>query len=214
MEVLVREVCALYEAMSEGKGSPLPELEIQYADYAAWQREYMARGLMEREVEYWKRQLKDSAVLEMPTDHARPAVPSYRGGREWVEIGPQLSEGLRKLSQREGATLFMALMAAFKTVLMRYGGGEDLSVGTPIANRTRREVEGLIGFFVNTLVLRTDLSGNPSFRELIRREREVALGAYGHQELPFEKLVEELNPERDLSRNPLFQAMMTLENVG
>src|SRR5499427_8065680 len=213
MEVLVREVCALYEAMSEGKGSPLPELEIQYADYAVWQREYMARGLMEREVEYWKKQLKDSAVLEMPTDHARPAVPSYRGSRERVEISEDASASLRKLSQREGATLFIVLMAAFKTVLMRYGGGEDLSVGTSIANRTRREVEGLIGFFVNQLVMRTDLSGNPSFRELIRREREVALGAYAHQQAPFEKLVEEINPDRDLSRSPLFQVMMTIENA-
>src|SRR5262249_19886362 len=139
--------------------------------------------------------------------------PSYRGGRERVEIGRPASEGLRRLSQREGATLFMALMAAFKVVLMRHSGEADVSVGTVIANRTRREVEGLIGFFVNTLVMRTDLAGNPSFRELIKRERAVALGAYGHQEVPFEKLVEEINPDRALSRSPLFQVMMTLQNT-
>ena len=213
MGVLVKEVCALYEAISEGQESPLPELEIQYADYAKWQREYLAGGVLENKVGYWKEQLKDAAILELPTDYPRPATPSYRGGLERIELGREVSEGLKRLSQREGATLFMALMAAFKALLMRYSGQEDLSVGTTIANRTRKEVEGLIGFFVNTLVMRTDLSGNPSFRELIRREREVALGAYGRQEAPFEKLVEEINPERDLSRSPLFQVMMELQNA-
>jgi amino acid adenylation domain-containing protein len=213
MGVLAREVCDLYEAMSEGRPSPLPELEIQYADYAKWQREYLSGEVLEKEVGYWKERLKDAAVMELPTDRARPAAPSYRGGRERVEIGKELSQELRRLSQREGATLFMVLMAAFKLILMRYSGEEDVSVGTVIANRTRREVEGLIGFFVNTLVLRTDLGGNPSFAELMRREREVSLGAYGHQEAPFEKLVEEINPDRDLSRSPLFQVMMALQNT-
>src|SRR5262249_21887381 len=156
---------------------------------------------------------KDVTVLELPADRTRPAAPSYRGGLERLELGHSLSEDLRKLSQREGATLFMTLMAGFKVVLMRYSGQEDISIGTAIANRTRKEVEGLIGFFVNTLVMRTDMSGNPSFKELVKREREVALGAYTHQELPFEKLVEELNPERDLSRSPLFQVMMVLEHA-
>ena len=214
MEVLAREVSTLYQAMIEGKESPLPELEIQYADYAVWQRKYLAGEILKGEVGYWKEKLKDAAVLELPTDHARPAAPSYRGGIERVEISKESSEGVRRLSQREGATLFMALMAAFKVVLMRYSGKEDISVGTPIANRTRREIEGLIGFFINTQVMRTDLGGNPSFRELIKREREVALGAYGHQIAPFEKLVEEINPERDLSRSPLFQVMMTMQNTG
>jgi amino acid adenylation domain-containing protein/non-ribosomal peptide synthase protein (TIGR01720 family) len=214
MEVLVREMCVLYEAMSEGKGSPLKELEIQYADYAKWQREYLAGGVMENEIEYWKERLKDAAIIELPTDHARPAEPSYRGGEVKVAIDKELIEGLRRLSQREGGTLFMALMAAFKVLLMRYSGEEDVSVGTAIANRTRREIEGLIGFFVNTLVMRTDLGGNPSFRELVKREREVALGAYARQEAPFEKLVEEINPNRDLSRSPLFQVMMVLQNTG
>jgi len=214
MEVLAREVGALYQAMIEGKESPLPELEIQYADYAVWQREYLAGEVLKREVGYWKEKLNGAAILELPTDRVRPAAPSYRGSIERVEISKESSEGMRRLSQREGATLFMALMAAFKVVLMRYSGKEDVSVGTPIANRTRREIEGLIGFFINTQVMRTDLGGNPSFRELIKREREVALGAYGHQIVPFEKLVEEINPERDLSRSPLFQVMMTMQNAG
>ena len=213
MGVLVREVCALYEAMVQGQPSPLPELGIQYADYARWQREYLSGEVLSGEVEYWRERLAGAATLELPADHPRPAASSYRGGRERVELGREVREGLRRLSQREGATLFMVLMAAFKVVLMRYSREEDLSVGTVIANRTRREVEGLIGFFVNTLVMRTDLSGNPSFRELIGRERDVALGAYGHQEVPFEKLVEEINPERDLSRSPLFQVMMLLQNA-
>ena len=166
------------------------------------------------EVGYWKEQLQGCGgvgTADRPSrDRRRPAIEEAVRGSE---MGKELSEGLRRLSQREGATLFMVLMAAFKVLLMRYSGEEDVSVGTVIANRTRREVEGLIGFFVNTLVMRTDLGGNPSFRELIRREREVALGAYAHQEVPFEKLVEEINPERDLSRSPLFQVMMVLQNT-
>jgi amino acid adenylation domain-containing protein len=214
MEILSREVGALYQAYIAGEEAPLEELEIQYADFAVWQRKYLTGKVLEREVSYWKNQLKDAAVMDLPTDYPRPASPSYRGGRERVWIGKELSEGLRRLNQREGTTLFMTLMAAFKTLLMRYSGEEDLSVGTPIANRTRKEIEGVIGFFVNTLVLRTDLSGNPSFRELLKREREVALEAYGRQEAPFEKLVEEINPDRDLSRSPLFQVMMALKNSG
>ena len=212
--ILIKEVGTFYQSYLEGEESPLPELEVQYADFAVWQRSYLAGEVLEKEVGYWREQLRGAAALELPADRARPAAPSYRGGLERFELGHSLSEGLRKLSQRGGLTIFMTLMAAFKALLMRYGGQEDISVGTAIANRTRKEVEGLIGFFVNTLVMRTDLSGNPSFRELMRREREVALGAYAHQELPFEKLVEELNPDRDLSRNPLFQAMMILEHAG
>ena len=220
MGILIREVETLYRAYSMGGAdharnvSPLPELEIQYADFAVWQRAYLAGEVLEKEVEYWRARLKDAAVLELPTDRSRPPEPSYRGGVKLMWLGQRLSEDLKMLSQREGATLFMTLMAAFKALLMKYSGQEDISVGTAIANRTRRELEGLIGFFVNTLVMRTDLSGDPSFRELIRREKEVALGAYEHQEFPFEKLVEELNPERDLGRNPLFQVMMALQHAG
>jgi amino acid adenylation domain-containing protein len=211
--ILIKEVGALYQAYLAGEESPLPRMEIQYADFAVWQREYLSGEVLEKEVGYWREQLQDAAVLELPTDRSRPAEPSYRGGLERIELGREVSESLRNLSRRAEATLFMTLMAAFKVVLMRYSGLEDISVGTVIANRARKEVEGLIGFFVNTLVMRTDLSGNPSFSELLKRERQVALGAYAHQELPFEKLVEELNPERDLSRNPLFQVMMTLQHA-
>ena len=217
MKILIEELGACYGAYSIGgtvDEARLPELEIQYADYAVWQRSYLAGEALMREVGYWREQLKDVVVLELPPDRPRPARPSYQGSWEGLELGQSLIEGLRSLSRREGATLFMTLMAAFKVVLMRYSGQEDISVGTAIANRTRKEVEGLIGFFVNTLVMRTDLSGNPSFRELLKREREAALGAYAHQDLPFEKLVEELNPGRDLSRNPLFQVMMALNNTG
>jgi amino acid adenylation domain-containing protein len=213
MGILIREVETLYQAYLAGEESPLAELEIQYADFAVWQREYLAGEALENEVGYWRDQLKDAAVLELSTDRARPAEVSYQGGLKMMRLGRQLSEDLKTLSRREGATLYMTLMAAFKALLMRYSGQEDISVGTVIANRTRKEVEGLIGFFVNTLVMRTDLSGNPSFRELVRREREVALGAYAHQELPFEKLVEELNPDRDLSRSPLVQVMLALQNA-
>jgi len=214
MGILIKELGTLYQAYLAEEESPLPELEIQYADYAVWQRKYLTGEVLENEVGFWKEQLKSAAVMELPTDHARPVAPSYRGGIERLEIGKEVHEGLKRLGRREGATMFMALMAAFKVVLMRYSGEEDVSVGTAIANRTRREVEGLIGFFINTLVMRTDLSGNPSFRELVKRERMTALGAYAHQEAPFEKLVEEIKPERNLNRSPLFQVTMTLEIAG
>jgi amino acid adenylation domain-containing protein len=213
MGILIREVGALYNAYSAGEDARLPALELQYADYAVWQRKYLAGEVLEGEVGYWKERLKGAAVIELPTDRARPASPTYRGGIEGFDIGKELSEGLRGLGRREGVTMFMALLAAFKVVLMRWSGETDVSVGTVIANRTRREVEGLIGFFVNTLVLRTDLGGNPSFRDLIKQEREVTLGAYGRQEVPFEKLVEELNPDRGLGRSPLFQVMIAVQNV-
>src|SRR5207249_10097416 len=147
-------------------------------------------------------------VLDLPADRPRPAVRSHRGARHRIELSERLSDELRRLARREGATLFMAVLAAFTILLQRYTGQDDLLVGTPIANRTRLEIEGLIGFFVNTLVLRSDLSGDPTFREALRRVRGVALGAYAHQDLPFEKLVEELHPPRDLSRSALFQVMV------
>ena len=213
IRLLITEAATLYEAYLRGEDPPLPRLEIQYADYAEWQRECFGKGIFQRDLEYWKENLKNAAALELPTDYVRPTAPSYRGAKEKVDLGSSLSEGLRRLSQHEGATVFMVLMAAFKVVLMRYSGEEDVIVGTAIANRARREIQGLIGLFANTLVMRTDLSGNPSFRELIKREREVALEAYGRQDTPFEKLVEEINPERDPSRNPLFQVMLVLENT-
>jgi non-ribosomal peptide synthetase component F len=197
----------------ELKPSPLPELPLQYADFALWQREWLQGEVLQSQLSYWKGQLEGiPPVLEMPTDRPRPAVQTFRGAKQSVELGKALTEALGELSRREGVTLFMTLLAAFQVLLCRYTGQEQIVVGSPIANRNRAEIEGLIGFFVNTLALRTDLSGEPSFRELLARVREVALGAYAHQDLPFERLVEELQVGRDLSRNPLFQVMFVLQN--
>jgi amino acid adenylation domain-containing protein len=215
MGVFSRELSSLYEAYREGGESSLPELAVQYADYAVWQREQLAGEALDRQLAYWKERLAGAPeLLELPTDHPRPAVQTYRGATVPVELSPELLERLQALGRSEGATLYMVLLGAFQVLLSRYGGGEDVVVGSPIAGRTRGEVEGLIGFFVNTLVLRTDLSEDPSFREVLGRVREVMLGAYEHQELPFEKLVAELQPERSLSHSPLFQVMFTLQNAG
>ncbi len=213
MEILFQELSAFYEAFTTGKLPGLPELSIQYADYTLWQREWLQGEELERQLGYWRKQLEEAPpVLELPTDRPRPAVQTYRGESQSLTLSPELSEGLKKLSRQEGATLFMTLLAVFQVLLYRYTGQEDVVVGTPIANRNRAEIEGLIGFFVNTLVLRTDLSGNPTFRELQRRVRKTALDAYAHQDLPFEKLVEELQPERDMSRTPLVQVLFVLHN--
>jgi surfactin family lipopeptide synthetase A len=213
MGVLYRELSALYETFRQGKAPSLPELPIQYADFAVWQREWLRGEVLERQLSYWKRQLGGVQLLELPTDRPRSAVQSLRGTTQSFMLPKDLSEALNALSRKEGVTLFMTLLAAFQILLHRYTGQEDIAVGSPIANRTRSEIEGLIGFFVNTLVLRTDLSGSPSFRELLSRVRRAALDAYSHQDLPFEKLVEELNPERDPSRSPLFQVMFALQNA-
>jgi amino acid adenylation domain-containing protein len=211
--ILLRELVALYAAFCLGQPSPLPELPLQYADFAVWQRQWLQAERLEPLLAYWTRQLQELSLLELPTDRPRPAVQSYRGACQSLRLPYTLSNALNALSRREGVTLFMTLLAAFQTLLHRYTGQDDLVVGSPIAGRTRAETEGLIGFFVNTLVLRTDLSGNPTFRELLGRVRETALGAYAHQELPFERLVEELHAERNLSRTPLFQVMFVLQNV-
>src|SRR5437667_36317 len=212
--VLVRELGVLYEAYAAGKESPLPELPIQYADYAEWQREYVQGEVVEEQLEYWRKQLGgELPVVELPGDHVRPAVRSYRGAQQELRVSREVTEKLKQMSQKEGATLFMTLLAAFDVLLARYSGQEELVVGTPIANRTRVETEELIGCFVNTLVLRVDASGNPGFCELLRRVKQVALEAYAHQDIPFEKLVEELQPKRDLSRTALFQVMFVLQNV-
>ncbi|HHH40712.1 MAG TPA: non-ribosomal peptide synthetase, partial [Chloroflexi bacterium] len=212
--VLIRELAALYHAFSLGRPSPLPELPIQYADFALWQRQWLQGETLQAQLAYWKRQLADAPpVLDLPTDRPRPPVQSFRGATFRFRFPAPLAQALQALSRREGVTLFMTLLAAFQTLLYRYTGQERINVGTPIANRNRAEVEGLIGFFVNTLVISTDLSGNPTFRELLQRVREVALGAYAHQDLPFEMLVDALQPERDLSRSPLFQVMFVLQNA-
>ena len=213
IDIFVRELLALYEAFAAGKPSPLPELPVQYADFAAWQRERLNGSRFEEQLAYWKRYLSGSPpMLEITTDHPRPPRMTYRGGEEWFEISLGLTERLNELSRREGTTLYMTLLAAFLTLLHRYTGQDDLVVGTPLAGRDRAEIENLIGFFVNTLALRTDLSGDPSFRELLRRVREVALGAFAHQDVPFERLVQELQPERAASRHPFFQVMFNVQS--
>ncbi len=214
MDVFVRELAVLYEAFKQGHPSPLPELPIQYADFAYWQREWLQGEVMECQLAYWKEQLSGRPLmLDLPTDRPRPALQSWQGATESFALPLDLLKKLRALSREEGTTLFMLLLAAFQTLLYRYTGQEDISVGTAIANRNWVEIERLIGFFVNTLVMRTDLSGSPSFREVLKRVREVALGAYAHQDLPFEALVEALQPERDLSHTPLFQVAFALQNT-
>ncbi len=212
--ILIREFITLYEAYRAGRASPLPELAIQYVDYAIWQREWLQGERLEQQISYWKQHLAGApAVLELPTDRPRPVVQSYRGATLYSTVPHSVAERLKQLGRQQDATLFMVLLAAFNILLSRYSGQDDHCVGTPVANRNRLEIEGLIGFFVNTLVLRTDLSGNPTFRELLGRVKEVCLGAQAHQDLPFEKLVEELSPVRDMSHNPLFQVMLALQNT-
>ena len=207
--VLLREVAALYEARAA-----LPELAIQYADFAAWQQEWLQGEECRKQLSYWKNQLaKPLAVLELPTDSSRPPVSSFRGDKEWLSFPPDRTRRLKELASQQGATLFMTLLAVFSTLLHRYTGQTDIVVGTPVANRNRKETEGLIGCFVNTLVLRTDFSDDPGFTELLLRVRKSALGAYANQDLPFEKLVEELQPERDLSRNPLCDVFFVFQNT-
>ena len=233
--LLTQELSALYTAYSAGQqDAGLPNLPLQYADYALWQREWLAGcpgrvpmpgghphgtrlapgAVLEQQLSYWRQQLGGMpAILQLPTDRPRPPVQSAHGATYEFELSGELTAALQELSRRENATLFMTLLAAFQVVLHRYSGQDDIAVGTPIAGRTRPELEQLIGFFINTLVLRADLAGNPSFRDLLRQVREVALQAYTHQDVPFEMLVEALQPERDLSHHPLFQVMFALQNM-
>ena len=214
MGVLIREVGTLYAAYTRDEESPLTELPVQYGDFALWQRGWLKDEELERQLVYWRNQLGGALpVLELPTDRPRPAVQSYRGARVSLRLPAELTAAIKELSRREGVTLFMTLLAAFQTLLHRYSGQQDITVGSPVAGRNYRETEGLIGFFVNTLALRIHLSGAPTFVELLRRVKEVCLGAYAHQDVPFEKLVEELQPERDLSRSPLFQTVFVLQNA-
>ncbi|MCB9079503.1 MAG: amino acid adenylation domain-containing protein [Anaerolineaceae bacterium] len=213
--LLLQELSALYQAFAGGDPSPLPKLPIQYTDFAIWEREQMQGELLQNPLAYWKKQLTGApAVLELPTDYPRSMekMQKFVGGRQAIELSKAVQDALNTLSQQKGVTLFMCLLAAFKVLLYRYTAQEHIVIGSPIANRNRVEIEGLIGFFVNTLVLHTDLSGNPPFCDVLARVREVALGAYSHQSLPFEKLVEELKPERNLHINPLFQVMFIFED--
>ncbi|HSV52507.1 MAG TPA: amino acid adenylation domain-containing protein, partial [Burkholderiaceae bacterium] len=211
MGVLCRELGQLYASAGEAAGlAPLP---LQYGDYALWQRQRMASEALAQQLRYWREQLKGLPTLELPTDRPRPARASHRGGIERFSLSAALLGELKGLAQRENATLFMVLLAAFKVLLMRTTGQHDIAVGVPVAGRNRTELEGLIGYFVNTLVLRSDLSGQPRFTELLARVRQTALAAYTHQELPFDRLVAELRPERDLSRNPLYQVAFALHRA-
>ncbi|WP_420129160.1 amino acid adenylation domain-containing protein [Longimicrobium sp.] len=214
MGVLYRELSALYEAYGDGHESPLPDVGVQYADYAVSQREQLTGEVLDRQLAYWREQLAGAPeLLELPTDHPRPAAQTFRGAHERIELPLDLLERLQALARGEGATLYMVLLAAFQVLLSKYSGSDDIVVGSPIAGRTKREIEETIGFFVNTVVLRTDLAGDPSFREVLRRAREATLDAYEHQEVPFEKLVAELEPERSVSHTPLFQVMFAQQNA-
>ncbi|MFY2561144.1 amino acid adenylation domain-containing protein [Corallococcus terminator] len=213
MDVLFRELSALYAAFVRDEPSPLAPLPIQYVDFSVWQREWLHGERLDSQLSYWKQQLAGAPpFLPLPTDFPRPAAQSFRGAVASRDLPRPLLDSLKRLSQQESTTLFMTLLAGFQLLLRRYSGQEDISVGTPIANRNRAELEGLIGFFVNSLVMRTDVSGTPSFRELLRRVREVALGAYAHQDVPFDQVVEALQPERDPSYSPLFQVMFALQS--
>ncbi|MBG1266526.1 non-ribosomal peptide synthetase [Nostoc sp. WHI] len=213
-EIFIREITTLYQAFTQGKPSPLEELTIQYADFAHWQRQYLSGQVLETQLNYWQKQLANSPpLLELPSDRTRPAVQSFAGSTEQFQLDKQLTIKLISLSHSSGTTLFMTLLAAFATLLARYSNQEDIVIGSPIANRNRREIEPLIGFFVNTLVLRSNLQGNPTFVELLSRVKQVAMDAYAHQDVPFEQLVEALQPERSLSHNPLFQVMFSLQNA-
>jgi len=211
-EIMFRELSALYDAYCHGDDSPLKDLPIQYADYAVWQKGLLESEVVKQQLSYWKKHLEDISPLELPTDHPRPAVPGHHGRTTTLTIPRGLSQGLKELGRKANSTLFMTLLAAFQTLLHRYTGQDDIVVGSPTAGRTREAVEGLIGFFINTLALRNDFSGNPTFRELLLRVRKNALDAYAHQDIPFEKLVAELQPARDLSLNPFFQVVFQLRN--
>ncbi|MFN6563916.1 MAG: amino acid adenylation domain-containing protein [Nostoc sp. ChiSLP01] len=214
MGVFVQELATLYNAFCQGQPSPLAPLPIQYADFAQWQRQWLQGDVLQTQLTYWQQQLANAPVLlSLPTDRPRPAAQTYKGAHKHFALSFELTNGLAQLSQQQGVTLYMMLLAAFDTLLYRYTGTEDILVGTPIANRDRSEIEGLIGFFVNTLVMRADVSGNPKFSELLDRIREMAMDTYAHQNLPFEMLVEALQPERNLSHTPLFQVMFVLQNA-
>ncbi len=213
MGILVHELSEFYRAATEGRTTTLPELRIQYADFACWQREWLQGERLERQLDYWRTQLADLSPLKLVTDHPRAATPTFEGTTYRFEIPVSVTKNLRQLAEETGTTLYMVLLAGFQTLLARYTGQDDIVVGSPIANRTRSELEALIGFFVNTLVMRGNLSGDPTFRTFLAQTRRTALDAFANQDVPFEKLVEELQPDRDISRNPLFQVGFVLQTA-
>ena len=212
--ILLRELKELYEAAIEGKPSALPDLPLQYADYAVWQRNWLRGEVLEQQLSYWRRQLDDAPpVLLIPSDRPRLGKPSFRGAIHRFVLPLDLLESVRSLSRQQGATAFMTMLSGFNTLLLYYTNQSDIVVGTDLANRTTVQTEVLIGFFVNLLAIRTDLSGDPTFAELLARVRELTLGAYAHQDVPFDKLVEELQPERSLSHNPIVQVLFVQQNT-
>lgn len=212
MEILWEELTQLYQTFLTGHSNPLTALPIQYADFALWQREWLSKEVLEKQFNYWKQQLANvDSLLQLPTDFPRPIVQSHRGNCHSVSLPEKLSSSFPEICRREGVTLYMLLLAAFQTLLYRYTGQEDILIGSPIAGRNHTEVERLIGFFVNTLVLRTDFSGEPSFQQLLAKVRSTTIEAYSYQDVSFDKLVEELQPERSLAYNPIFQVMFSVE---
>jgi hypothetical protein len=213
LRLLVHELTALYAARLRGEPSPLPELPVQYADYAVWERGWLSGEVLEEQLAWWRRHLAGGVPdLDLPTDRPRTEAPTGRGGLLLMPLPDDLAADLRALARREGVTLFITLLAAWATLLYRSTGQEDLVIGADMATRTRPETEGLIGLFINMLALRTDLAGNPGFRELLRRVREVALGAFSHQDLPFDRLVEELQPQRGAGQSPLFRVVFSFNS--
>ena len=214
MGVLIQEMVTLLKSFSEGKPSPLADPAIQYADFSEWQRKWLQGEEFEQHLSYWKNQLADLPTLVLPADYARSPVQTFRGATKLLRLDDDLRNEIKAVSLKEGTTLFMTLLAAFKVLLYCYSGQRDIAVGTDIANRSRKEMEGLIGFFANQLVLRTNLSGNPSFREFLSRVRAITLDAYAHQDVPFEKVVRAVNPKRDPGRTPLFQVKFVFQNAA
>ena len=214
MGIFFHELISLYQALKKGEASPLPPLPIQYTDYAHWQRQWLQGEVLEEQLSYWRKQLQDlPSLLTLPTDRPRPHQQTFCGSSESISLPKSLSNQLQALSKTQGVTLYMSLLSTFSILMSRYSGQDDIAIGTPIANRTREETEELIGFFANTLVMRSDLSQDPSFVELLRQTNEITVQAYAHQDIPFERLVEEINPERSLSHSPLFQVMFSLQNM-
>jgi NRPS condensation-like uncharacterized protein len=208
LPIIIKELAELYRSFVEGREADLEPLELQYSDFAVWQRTYLTPELLDQKVNYWKEKLDDVQPLQLPTDFKRPAIKSVTGGAATFEVDKETMAQLNKLSQKEGASLYMTLLAAFKILLYKYSGQSDISVGASVANRSQQEVEGLIGFFVNTLTFRDEVKGEESFAELLRKVKTTTLGAYEHQEVSFEKVVEVVIKERDPAISPLFQVML------
>jgi len=211
--VFMREVAIIYQAFISGQDSPLPDLEIQYADFSTWQRDWLKGEVLENQLAYWKEKLAGVPVLELPTDKPRPAIQSSRGANYTHIMPPELTERVKRFSRTQGVTPFMTLLSAFYILLYRYSGQDDIAVGTPIANRTQAQTEALIGFFINTLVLRVNLQSNPTVKTFVQHVRRVSIEGQAHQDLPFEMLVEAIQPERSMSHSPLFQVMFILQNA-